>query len=70
MHPALLNGHKKCTIIERFDGNVVVLRPGFRHEFGRDLKRAMKCLARAKWEINIELIKGSPAERNVKNEAK
>lgn len=67
MHPALLNGHKKCTVIERFDGTVVVLRPGFRHEFKtRDLKRAKQCLDRAKWEINIDIIKGDPIQGRIK----
>lgn len=68
MHPALLNGYKKCTLIERFNGTVVVLRPGFRHEFGKDLKRAKRCLDRAKWEINIDIIKGDPIQRRMRDE--
>lgn len=67
MHPCLLNGHTKCTFIETFDGIVVVLRPGFRHEFPyKDIKRAKKCLDRAKWEINIEIIKGDPIQRRIR----
>jgi hypothetical protein len=65
MHPALLNGHKKCTLIERFDGTVVVLRPGFKHEFGRDLRKAKRILDRVGWEINIDIIKGDPVQRRM-----
>jgi hypothetical protein len=66
MHPALLNGHPKCTVIQSFSGEVFILRPGFRKEFGKDLKDAKAFADKQGWEINIEIIKGSPAERNIR----
>lgn len=61
---ALLNGHKRVTIIESFTGKVVLIRPGFRQEFD-DLPEAQGFIRRAGWEINIEIIKGSPILRRM-----
>lgn len=65
MHPALLNGHLKCSLIECFDGEVIVIRPGFKKSFGKNLKEAQKFIVNQDWEINIEFIKGSPILRRM-----
>lgn len=65
MHPELLNGHPKATIIESFTGDVSVIRPGFQKFFEKNLKEAMKFITEQGWEINIEIIKGSPLTRKM-----
>lgn len=65
MHPALLNGHVRCTLIETFNGDVIVIRPGFKQEFGRDLQAARKFIEDSKWEISVAIIKGSPVQRKI-----
>lgn len=63
--PALLNGKPKCTLIESFPGEVFVIRPGFKKDFERDLKKALVFIAEQGWELNIEIIKGSPILRRI-----
>ncbi len=64
MHPALLNGHPHCTLIESFYGKVSIVRPGFRQEF-ETIKDAQTFIAENKWEISVEIIKGSPVIRSL-----
>jgi len=59
MHPALLNGHIRCTLIESFSGEVSVIRPGFKKEFGKGLPEAKKFIVDQGWEISVFIIKGS-----------
>ena len=70
MHPAPLNGHPKCTLIESYGGEVFVVRPGFHRSFGespsgKNLRDAQKFIDDQGWEINIEIIKGSPILRRM-----
>jgi hypothetical protein len=65
MHPALLNGHVRCTLIESFSGEVSVVRPGFRKEFDKGLSDAKKFIDDQGWSISIFIIKGSPILRQM-----
>ena len=64
MHPALLNGRPKATIIESFDRQVSIIRPGFRRAC-KSLEEAQTFILERDWEINIEIIKGSPILRRI-----
>jgi len=59
MHPELLNGHVRCTLIESFSGEVSVVRPGFRKEFDKGLPEAKKFIDDQGWDISVVIIKGS-----------
>jgi hypothetical protein len=59
MHPALLDGHVQCTLIESFSGELSVVRPGFKKEFGKGLPEAKKFVDDQGWDISIFIIKGS-----------
>ena len=65
MHPALLNGHVRCTLIESFSGEVSVVRPGFKKKFDKGLSEAKKFIDDQGWDISIFLIKGSPILREM-----
>jgi hypothetical protein len=68
MHPALLNGKPKCSLIECFDGEVIIIRPGFKKSFGKNnLKEAQKFIEEQGWESSIEFIMGSHLKRNILN---
>ena len=62
MDRELLNGNPKCTIIENFKGEVIVVRPGERWEF-ESLRSAMKFVAKKRWEVNISFIAGMESMR-------
>lgn len=64
MHPALLNGHPRATIIESFSGEVSIIKPGFRKPC-ENLKSALEFIKKKGWEVNIEIIKGSPILRRI-----
>lgn len=64
MHPALMNGHPRVTLIESFSGEVFLIRPGFKKPC-KNLKEAQQFVAENDWEINIEIIKGSPILRRI-----
>jgi len=59
----LLNGHPKCTIIERFDGTALLLGPDHTRDEFKSLKECKKVIEKKEWEINISFIKGSPIKR-------
>ena len=59
MHPAILNGHVRCTLIESFSGEVSVVRPGFKKKFDKGLSEAKKFIDDQGWDISICIIKGS-----------
>ncbi len=65
MHPALLNGHVRCTLIESFSGEVSVVRPGFKKKFDKGLPEAKKFIDDQGRDISIFLIKGSPILRQM-----
>ena len=60
----LLNGNKKCTLIERFDGSAVVLA-GVKTEFS-DLEQAKHYIKDKDLEINISYLFGSSVKRGTK----
>ncbi len=62
MDLVLLNGNPKCTLIERFDGQVFVVRPGSKRRCA-NLGEAKKFIEKQGWEVNIAIIKGSPLRR-------
>jgi hypothetical protein len=70
MHPALLNGHVQCTLIESFSGEVFVVRPGFRKAFDKGLSDAKKFIDNQGWGISIFIIKGSPILRQMMTDDK
>ena len=63
MERELLNGHPKCTVIERFDGTVLLIGPDQTRDEFKSLKECKKVLERNEWEVNISFIKGSPIIR-------
>ena len=63
MERELLNGHPKCTVIERFDGTVLLIGPDYMRGEFKSLKECKKVIGRKKWEVNISFIKGSPIIR-------
>jgi len=65
MHPALLDGHPRATIIESFLGEVMVIRPGFKMSF-QSLREAQRFIFKKGWEINVEIIKGSAISRRIR----
>jgi hypothetical protein len=65
MHPALLDGHPKATIIESFLGEVMVIRPGFKISF-QTLREAQRFIFKQGWEVNVEIIKGSAISRGMR----
>ncbi len=67
MHPELLNGKQKCTVIEAFGGGAVVVRPGFKKEF-KTLEQAKEFVEKVGWEINVDFVKGSPILRKMTRE--
>lgn len=68
MHPSLLNGKPRATLIESFNGDVFIIRPGFRKEFGKNLHGAQAFSDEQGWEISIYIIKGSPILHNIQKE--
>jgi hypothetical protein len=66
MHPELLNGKPRCTIIETFDGRGIVAKPGFKEKF-KNLNAAKAFIQEKDWQVNIHFIKGSPLFRVMKN---
>jgi hypothetical protein len=65
MHPVLLNGHVRCTLIESFSGAVTVVRPGFKKEFDKGLQEAKKFIDDQGWDISVCIIKGSQILRQM-----
>lgn len=65
MHPALLNGHRRATIIESFNGEVSVILPGFRKTFP-NIREAQRFILNSEWEVNVEMIHGSAISRGMK----
>ena len=63
MERELLNGHPKCTVIERFDGTVLLIGPEYTRDEFKSLKECKKVIERKEWEVNISFIKGSPIKR-------
>ncbi len=59
MHPSLLNGHKRATIIESFNGEVFVLSGGFKKRCS-DLQEAQDFIYQNGWQMNVEMIHGWP----------
>jgi len=64
MHPALLNGKPRATLIESFSGEVFVIRPGFKMSF-KNVIEAQRFILKKGWEISIEIIKGSSIQRRM-----
>ena len=64
MHPALLNGHPRVTIIESFMGNVYLVKPGEKIPFST-LREAQEFAISKGWEINISIIMGSSITREI-----
>lgn len=66
MFRALLNGHPKVTIIESFNGEVSLVRPGQKIEF-KTLREATAYVADQGWEINVEIIMGTNIKREIRS---
>lgn len=62
----LLNGSKKVTVIETFDGQAIVVSPEGRTEF-KSLDEAKEFTHGQGIEINISMIHGSSLKREVLN---
>ncbi len=58
MHPRLLNGHTRATIIESFDGKVFIISGGFKKRCA-NLTEAQDFIAQNSWQVNVEMIHGS-----------
>lgn len=59
----LLNGAPKATVIQRFNGEVVVIPPTkakSKHmpDFGKDLHAAREYILKQGWEINLAHVHG------------
>jgi hypothetical protein len=67
MHPALLNGHTKATIVESFTGDVFVLSGGLKEKVA-DLREALNLVAMNRWEVSVEHIHGSSILRQLADE--
>jgi hypothetical protein len=54
-----LSGEKpKCTILESFDGKIVVIGPNFVKSIHREMKDAFNFIDRSYWQINISHLHG------------
>lgn len=65
MHPALMKSNARCTLIESFSGEVLVIRPGFKKKFGEDLLEAKQFIDDQGWDISIFILMGSMVLRKM-----
>jgi len=60
----ILNGNRKATLIETFDGKAKLFPPGWSMQFAT-LEQAKKFVHDSEIEINISMIHGSQVQREV-----
>jgi len=60
----ILNGKKKCTLMESFDGSAAVIQ-GKRVMLFKNLHEAKRKISKMGWEVNIAHIFGSSIKREL-----
>jgi hypothetical protein len=54
----LSNGKPKCTILESFDGTIIVIGPNSTTSNHKEMKEAFDFIEKSYWEINISHLHG------------
>jgi len=57
-HSRLSNNRPKCTILESFDGMIIVIGPNIVKSNHVEMKKAFDLIEKSCWEINISHLHG------------